>query len=112
MTDPKLLERLRKSRTELTQSELAEKLGMSTSTYRRMLEGSTPITMDIVQRVSTFFKIPEATLLQKNALFDFNSDAHPEGLSAKDLWIMVRLDGSKKTLTQWIERLTKINETL
>ena len=106
MTNPKELERLRKSRTELTQSELAKKLGMSTSTYRRMLEGSTPITMDTIQRIAVFFKIPEETLISNTILLEHDKPSN------KELWLTVRLDGSKKTLEYWLERLKKINETL
>lgn len=112
MTDPRLVERLRKARTELTQSELADKLGMSISTYRRMVEGSTPVTIDMVQRIANFFRIPEAMLLNKTSLFDDPATVDGADYDNPDTWIMVRLDGSQKTLDGWIKKLTRINGTI
>lgn len=109
MANPRILERLRKSRTELSQSELAAKLGMSISTYRRMIEGSAPFTMETIHKASKFFNVEEDVILERVPFFPEPDKKVP---TEETMMIVVTLDGTKKKLDFWIRRLTLINQSL
>jgi transcriptional regulator with XRE-family HTH domain len=113
MANPKILERLRKARTELNQSELAEKLGMSTSTYKRMVDGAAPFTMDTIQKASKIFSVSEDVILGRVKSFELQE---PEITYAsdqdRDTVVMIKLDGSKSTLDNAIKKLTAINKSI
>lgn len=112
MADPKILERLRKARTELNQSELAKSLGMSTSTYKRMIDGASPFTIDTIHKASKFFKVSEDVILGRVKLFEEEADAPGPDSFSFTTPITVTLDGSKDTLDFWIKRLQAINKAI
>lgn len=112
MANPKILENLRKARTELNQKELAEILGMSSSTYRRMIDEGSPFTMEIIQKASKYFKVSEDVILGRVPLFTEAVDTQLHADVTRHQSLMVVLDGTKVTLERWIARLTAINRML
>lgn len=111
MVDPKIMERLRKARTELNQSELAEKLGMSISTYKRLIDGAASFTIETIQKAAKIFKVDEDVITGRKPLFE-EPPVEEFRTITRDTTIMVTLDGSKPTLDSWIRRLEAINKAI
>ncbi len=115
MATAKIIERLRKGRTELSQRELAAKLDMSLSSYQRMIDGTNPLTLDIIQRAAKFFKVSDEMIMGKVPLYDEPKVVEPvkeEKLSPVTVSIIVQLDGLQSTLEQWVSTLHKINSAI
>lgn len=110
MANPKVLERYRKSRTEWTKKEFADKLGMSVSTYNRMLDNESAFTIDVIQKAARLFKVDQEELLQGSLNVE-----EPEMIFHKQrekVSIIIQLDGTKKSLQNGFDLLTKMNAAL
>lgn len=111
MANPKVLERYRKSRTDWSQKEFADKLGMSLSTYRRMLDDESAFTLEIIQQAAKLFKVDQKDLIQDSLKVEepeMNFETHP----AKKVSIIIELDGTKKALDFGFDLLRKMNAAL
>lgn len=114
MDTPKIIERLRKGRTELSQKELAKNLGMSLSTYQRMIDGTSPVTLDAVHKAAKYFNVHEDVILGRTPIFNEGKVEEPRvqfGINLGTM-VMVTLDGSQSTLNEWINKLHAINKVL
>lgn len=110
MANPKVLERYRKARTEWSQKDFADKLGMSLSTYRRMLDDESAFTVEIIQHAAKLFKVDQEELIQESLLVDepeMKFETPPKKVS-----IIIELDGTKKMLEYGLNILKKMNAAL
>lgn len=111
MDNPMILERLRKSMTDLTQEELAEKLGMSKNTYRRIITGENSPNTSYIKAAAKFFNVTEQELLTGSiAVLDEPLVEYEPKRTVTQ--IIVNLDGTSKNLRNWVKRLEAINSAL
>lgn len=109
MANPKVLERYRKSRTEWSQKEFADKLGMSLSTYRRMLDDESAYTLQVIQHAAKLLKVDQEELIQGSLMME----EPPMNFKAlRKVSIIIELDGTKKALQHGFDLLTKMNAAL
>lgn len=110
MATPQEIERLRKSKTDFTQEEFARELGMSKSTYSRIVHGEAEITVNTLRRIA------EVTKTDYNELVTTSppkvEENEIEGFLPAGTAITVVLDGTTNTLKKWIKRLESINDAL
>lgn len=110
MANPRVLERYRKSRTDWSQKEFADKLGMSISTYRRMLDDESAFTLEIIQQAAKLLKVDQEELIQGSLLAE-EPDMDFE-LPPKKVSIVIELDGTKKMLEYGLDLLKRMNAAL
>jgi transcriptional regulator with XRE-family HTH domain len=111
MANPSNLDRYRKANTELTQKEFAEKLGMSLTSYRRLIEGDdSALTVQVLNNASKILKVPVATLMKGDAA-SVVLEHEPEYAKRK-VPVTVELDGTSDTLDYWFGVLRRLNTAL
>jgi len=116
MANPRVLERLRKSKTDWTQKEFAEKLGLSVSRYKRIISEESDLTVQLIQQVAKLLKMDSEQLTQE--LMDDVAMVHDpltyygDIKDTRKLSISIQLDGTKETLDHWVGILKKVNAIL
>lgn len=113
MANPRILERYRKSRTEWNQKEFADKLGMSISTYQRMLDNESAFTMEIIQQAARLLKVDEQELIQGSLVEEPEMNLYNDAPKRSNkVSIIIELDGTKKALDYGFNLLRKMNAAL
>src|SRR5687767_12437791 len=117
MANPRVLERLRKSQTDWSQEEFAKKLGLSKTTYQRILTGESAITIELTNAVAKLLKMDSKELFQSLQL---DADDLDEGVTVQEpplqiqrsVSVSIQLDGTPATLDYWVSVLRKMNAAL
>lgn len=113
MANPRILERLRKAKTDWSQEEFAKKLGLSKSTYQRLIEGSAPFTIDQAESAAKLLKVSIEEILYDEHQVVSEPDAMLSKLETrKTVTVSIPLDGTAPTLKYWIEVLKRMNAAM
>lgn len=97
---------------KLSQDKVAEKIGVSLSTYSRLENNEAELEMSVALKLADLYKVTVDELLH---FADPDYKASEPKYSYQKRWtvpVMVALDGTSETLEKWINKLTAINGAL
>ncbi len=101
------------SKAKLSQEAVAEKIGVSLSTYSRLERDEAEIELSTVIKVADLYKITVDELLNMgNPNFKGVEDSKAIYQKRWTVPITVALDGTAETLENWIAKLTAINAAI
>jgi|GEM_PF-2068987 DNA-binding XRE family transcriptional regulator len=108
---PEILRKIRLDK-KLSQENIAEELGIDTTTYGRYEKRESQIKFEQVVQLAKFYK------LTLDELYNYGNPnykvqgPHASNPSKSFVPITVNLDGTSETLDVWVKRLTAINKVL
>jgi transcriptional regulator with XRE-family HTH domain len=109
MANPMILERLRKSKSDWGQKEFALKLNVSISTYRRIIKGEAPLTIQAIQQAAKLLKVDQQEIMEGS--MEVEEPAVMYG-TKKKISVSVELDGTSDTLNYYVSLLKRVNEAI
>lgn len=113
MANPKVLERFRKAKSDLSQKDFAKQIGLSASTYQRVIDGSSPLTIEIIESAAKILKVDYNEIIK-----EVNEVREPEEMyntirrKRQSVLISVELDGTAATLKNCVDLLRRLNAAI
>lgn len=108
---PQILRKLRQDH-DLSQDEIAKKIGISLSKYSRLERSEGDVDLDLLIKITDVYKITVDQLLHFG---DPNFKIEDPKSAYKRRWnvpVTVTLDGTAETLQSWFAKLTAINASI
>jgi|SRR5688572_4437062 len=101
-------------RNKMTQEQVADRLGISLSSYQRYESSKSSIDFQLIVKLARLYNITLDELYHygdpAKSIVEDTSQSYMR--SQKRIDIVVQLDGSENTLNLWVEKLKAINQIL
>lgn len=110
----KVHEILRKLRREhnLTQQNIADEVGIDITTYNRYEKDSKLIQLDLLEKIAGVFGMTLSDLINFGDSLSSVGEPSMDFEKRRTVTVSIELDGDKKTVDFWIDKIRKINTAI